>query len=75
MPIIDDAGTAMFAGQTIDGACVSLTVTVNEHEAVFIDASVVVQVTVVVPTGKVDPDAGEHTVDAPGQLSTAAGVV
>jgi hypothetical protein len=65
----------MFAGHTIDGGWVSLTVTVNVQVAVFIAASVVVHVTVVVPTGKVDPDAGEHTVDAPGQLSTAAGVV
>ena len=65
----------MFAGHVIDGGCVSLTVTENVHVAVFIDASVEVHVTVVVPTGKVEPDAGVHTTAAPGQLSTAAGVV
>jgi hypothetical protein len=65
----------MFAGHVIDGACVSLTVTEKEHVAVFIDASVVVHVTVVVPTGKVEPEAGTHAAVAPGQLSVAAGVV
>lgn len=49
------------------------TVTVNEHEAVLPDASVAVQVTVVVPTGKVEPDAGEQTTVTPGQLSDAVG--
>ena len=39
----------------------ALTVTVNEHEAVL-QASVEVHVTVVVPTGNVVPEAGEHTV-------------
>jgi hypothetical protein len=65
----------MFAGHTTVGACVSLTVTVNEHEPVFDDASVVVQLTVVVPTGKVEPVAGTHTTVAPGQLSVPVGVV
>lgn len=37
-------------------------------------ASVAVQVTVVVPTGKLDPEAGEQTTVAPGQLSFAVGV-
>lgn len=53
----------------------SLTVTVNEHELVLFDASVAVQVTVVTPTGKLPPEAGEHTTVAPGQLSEAVGVV
>jgi len=52
-----------------------LTVTVNVHVAVFIDASVVVHVTVVVPTGKVEKEPGVHVTVAPGQLSTGAGVV
>ena len=65
----------MFAGHVIDGACVSLTVTEKEHVAVFIDASVVVHVTVVVPTGKVEKEPGVHVTVAPGQLSTGAGVV
>jgi hypothetical protein len=38
------------------GACVSLTVTVNEQ----LDPCVVLQVTVVAPTGKNEPEAGEH---------------
>jgi len=54
---------------------VSLTVTVNEQEAVFPEPSVAVQVTVVTPLANVDPDAGAHSTVAPGQLSVAAGVV
>jgi hypothetical protein len=65
----------MFAGQVTVGAWVSFTVTENEHVPVFDDASVAVHVTVVVPTGKVEPDAGEHATVAPGQLSEAVGVV
>ena len=40
----------------IESGC--LTVTVNEHLFVFPDASVAVAVTVFVPTGKKEPDAG-----------------
>jgi hypothetical protein len=40
----------------IVGGCVSVTVTVNEHVGPTLD----VQVTVVVPTGKNDPEAGLH---------------
>ena len=69
------AGVEMFAGQVTVGACVSCTVTVNVQVPVFAAASVAVHVTVVVPTGKVDPDAGAHTTAAPGQLSDAVGVV
>jgi hypothetical protein len=43
-------------GHVIDGACVSLTVTVNMQLGPAVD----VHVTVVVPTGKDDPDCGEH---------------
>ena len=51
-----------------------MTVTVNEQLAWFVDPSVTVQVTVVTPFGKVDPDAGEHTgVPTPEQLSVAVG--
>jgi hypothetical protein len=46
----------MFAGQVMIGACVSLTVTVNEQVAMS-----AVQLTVVVPIGKNDPEAGEQT--------------
>ena len=54
-----------------------MTVTVNEHvpSGEFGDASLAVHVTVVVPTGKVEPDAGTHATVAPGQLSVAVGVV
>ena len=46
----------MFAGHVIDGAWASWTVTVNEQLAIS-----AVQVTVVVPAGKNEPDAGLHT--------------
>ncbi len=39
-----------------------VTVTVNAHESVRCLASVAVHVTVVVPTGKVEPLAGVHSV-------------
>ena len=48
--------------------------TVNEQVAVFPDVSVAVQVTVVVPTGNIEPLAGEQTVIALGQLSEAVAV-
>ena len=63
----------MLAGQVIEGACVSLTVTVNEQLAVLPLASVAVQLTVVVPFGKKEPAAGVHAVPTPGQLSLTAG--
>lgn len=46
----------IFAGQVMVGGCVSLTVTVNEQ----LGPDVVVQVTVVVPTAKVEPEVGEQ---------------
>ena len=49
-------------------------VTWNEHDATLPDVSVAVQVTVVVPAGKHDPEGGLHTVVTPGQLSVATGV-
>jgi hypothetical protein len=69
------AGTnVMFCGQVIVGGCVSRTVTVNEQEAVLFDVSLTLQVTVVVPTGKVEPEAGEQTgVPTFGQLSLTVG--
>src|SRR2546426_4565976 len=45
----------MLAGQTIVGDCVSLTVTVKLHVPVLPEVSVAVQLTVVVPTGKLVP--------------------
>src|SRR5215510_6330263 len=38
------------------------------------EASVAVQVTIVVPVGKVDPEGGLQATVTPGQLSVAAGV-
>ena len=46
----------MLAGQVIVGFSTSTTVTVNVH----IGPDVVVQVTVVTPTAKADPEAGRH---------------
>jgi len=60
------------AGQVIAGGCVSLTVTVNVQLAELLDASLTVQVTVVVPFWNVDPDGGvQDGVPTPGQLSLA----
>jgi hypothetical protein len=50
-----------------------MTVTVKLEEAVLLAASVAVQVTVVVPTGKVDPDAGTQLAVTPGALSPTVG--
>ena len=49
------------------------TVTVKVQLAVLLDSSVAVQVTVVVPTGKVEPEGGLQAVDTLGQLSEAVG--
>jgi hypothetical protein len=50
-----DVTAVTLAGHVIAGGCVSFTVTVKEQLG-----PLVVQVTVVVPTGKNDPDAGLH---------------
>jgi hypothetical protein len=47
--------------------------TLKLQEAVLPEASVAVHVTVVVPTGKIEPDGGMHAVVTPGQLSEAVG--
>ena len=47
--------------------------TVNEQEAVFPDVSVTVHVTVVVPSGNVDPEGGVQTVLLTPQLSLTVG--
>src|SRR6185437_5755422 len=67
----------MLPGQVIDGACVSLIVTVKLHDVVLPDASVTTNVFVVVPVGKVDPLASPVVCDvvAPGQLSVPVGAV
>ena len=70
-------GVVMLAGHVIEGASLSRIVTVNVHvpSGLSGDASLAVHVTVVVPTGNVDPDAGAQLTVAPGQLSVAVGVV
>ena len=68
----------MFAGHVTVGACVSWIVTEKLHVPAGLsgDTSFAVHVTVVTPTGKVDPDAGTQlTVTTPGQLSVPVGVV
>ena len=61
-------------GQVIDGACVSLIVTVNMHEAGLPAASLTLQVIVVVPTTKKEPAGGVQVVDpTPWQLSVTIG--
>src|SRR5438128_4687072 len=50
------------------------TPTVKVQVAVLLLASVAVQVTVVVPTGKQEPDGGVQTTVTPGQLSEAVAV-
>jgi hypothetical protein len=70
--------TVMFAGHATVGACVSWIVTVNVQvpSGLFAETSLAVHVTVVVPTGNVDPEAGTQlTVTTPGQLSVPVGVV
>ena len=67
------AATVIGAGHVATGACVSCTVTVNEHVDVLFEASVAVQLTVVAPTGKVEPETGEQTTVVPGQLSEVVG--
>ena len=64
----------MFAGQVKTGGSVSTMVTVNEHSANPPQESVTVHVTVVVPTGKKDPDGGvQETVKPAGHSSITSG--
>jgi hypothetical protein len=53
----------------------SFTVTVKEQLAVLPAPSVAVQVTVVVPFGKVEPEGGLQVTVTPGQLSVGVGGV
>ena len=61
----------MLLGQLMPGASVSLTVTLKPQLPVLPEASVAVQVTLFVPTAKVEPLVGVQLVVAPGQLSLA----
>jgi hypothetical protein len=72
--VVPVVAAKMFAGHVIAGACVSLTVTVNAHAAGLFAASVTVQLTVVVPFWKVEPDGGTQIgAPTPGQLSPTVG--
>lgn len=51
----------------------SKTVTLKLQEALLPEVSVAAQLTVVIPSGKTEPDGGEQTTVAPGQLSTTVG--
>lgn len=53
--------TVTFEGHVILGFCASFTVTVKLHALVLLEASVAVQLTVVIPFAKVEPDAGVQT--------------
>jgi hypothetical protein len=57
-PVAPVASTVAFAGTVTTGPVVSATVTVNEPAPLLPLASVAVQVTVVAPSGNVDPLAG-----------------
>jgi uncharacterized protein YwlG (UPF0340 family) len=67
----------MSDGQVIDGAVVSTTSTVNVHgREVLLLSSEAVQLTVVMPMGKVLPEAGVHmTVGVVSHVSVAVGAV
>jgi hypothetical protein len=71
-PVGPVASTVAFAGTVRTGGAVSLTVTVNKAEPVLPCVSIAVQVTVVVPSGNVEPLAGlQLTGRAPSTLSVA----
>ena len=61
--------TIISAGQIATGASVSFTVTLNVQVSALPEASVAIQVTGVIPTGKTEPEAGVQLIVAPGQLS------
>src|ERR1044072_5689122 len=59
----------MLPGQLGTGRSVSLTVTVKVQFALLPPASVAVHTTLAVPLPKLEPDAGTHRIEPPGQLS------
>jgi hypothetical protein len=66
--------TTIFEGGVKVGSSASETVTLKDPLSVFPAASVAVQLTVVVPTLKADPEGGAQEIVVPGQLSVAVGV-
>jgi hypothetical protein len=74
-PVALVASTVTFAGTVTTGPVVSVTVTVKEAAPLLAFVSVAVQVTVVAPSGKVDPLAGvQLTVRGPSTRSVAVAV-
>src|SRR5436309_12194555 len=61
--------TALLPAQRGRGRSVSVTVSEKLQLELLPDASVAVHNTLVVPLGKLDPDAGAHTMEPPVQLS------
>src|ERR1041384_5602192 len=61
----------MLPGQLGTGRSVSLTVTVKVQFELLPLASVAVHTTLVVPLAKLEPDAGTHRIEPPGQLSVS----
>jgi uncharacterized alkaline shock family protein YloU len=74
-PLPEHAATLIFPGQVMAGGVTSrATVTVNVQVVRFVQSSVAVQVTVVVPGGNSEPDGGEQvTVTFGSALSVAIG--
>ena len=75
--IIVDAPLAELAvtleGHVMTGGWASTTVTVNDFgSALLPEASCALQVTVVVPSGKTEPEAGRHARTGLGALSSVA---
>ena len=60
-------------GQVVIGLSESLTVTLKLQLALLPEASVAVQVMVLVPLAKLEPLGGTHATLTPGQLSLAVG--
>ena len=54
-------GVVNVGGKLSPVACVLTTVTVNESLPVFPASSVIIQITLVVPTGNIEPDIGAQT--------------
>ncbi len=63
------------AGQSMTGGIVSETIILNVQEAALLEVSVAVHLTVLGPLVKVDPDAGEQTMDCTPAASIAVASV
>jgi hypothetical protein len=71
-PFVPVHSAVMSAGQVMTGGVVSETVTSNEHWAELFASSVEVHVTMVVPCGKSEPEAGTHELAGVGSQSSVA---